>query len=152
MRASDYRIGNYVSIRDEVQYIIGIESNNDWNVEDGLGVYETIRTNLNPMNMSKDGLLYVSEAEPIVLAEDWLEKFGFEPIHEAKDEFRFTDNENGFRLELSEYYKKDGRAVFYYNLPGSDNHTCIAYCKYVHQLQNLYYSLSGKELTIKSGV
>ncbi len=40
-RAREYRIGNYVTVRGVIQYIIGIESNNDWNVEDGLGAFET---------------------------------------------------------------------------------------------------------------
>ena len=150
-RAREYRIGNYVTVRGVIQYIIGIESNNDWNVEDGLGAFETIRTNVNPMNMSKDGLLYVSEVEPIPLTEDALLSFGFVSMPETKDEFRFTDNDEGFRLEVSEYFIKDGRAVFYYNKPyKNQNHTCIAYCKYVHQLQNLYHALSGKELTTKN--
>ena len=51
MRAREYRIGNYVTVRGVIQFIIGIESNNDWNVEDGLGAFETIRTNVNPMNI-----------------------------------------------------------------------------------------------------
>ena len=33
-RAREYRIGNYVTVRGVIQFIIGIESNNDWNVED----------------------------------------------------------------------------------------------------------------------
>lgn len=130
MRAREYRIGNYVTVRGVIQFIIGIESNNDWNVEDGLGAFETIRTNVNPMNMSKDGLLYVSEAEPIPLTEEWLLKFdwnGYKPLH-------FNSN---FEID------KEGRLYCNSDYKGVN-------VKYVHQLQNLYFALTGKELTTKN--
>lgn len=133
MRAREYRIGNYVTVRGVIQFIIGIDSNNDWNVEDGLGVFETIRTNVNPMNMSKDGLLYVSEAEPIPLTEDALLGFGFEVksasvTHNYSYNIGFFVLTNGLRNNIS----YDGYGIVY-----------------VHQLQNLFYSLTNTELTLK---
>ena len=143
-RAREYRIGNYVTVRGVIQYIIGIESNNDWNVEDGLGAFETIRTNVNPMNMSKDGLLYVSEAEPIPLIEEWLDKFGFGSKYKS---VHTHWNYCGFGIEQKSDVADDGgelptEQVFYYDYKYE--------IKYVHQLQNLYHALCGKELTIKN--
>lgn len=129
MRAREYRIGNYVRVRGVIQFIIGIDSNNDWNVEDGFGAFETIRTNVNPMNMSKHGLLYVSEAEPIPLTGDALLGFGFVSFWKdfIKDGIILHNRKRGFVVN-----KK------------------IPIIKYVHQLQNLYHALCGKELTTKN--
>jgi hypothetical protein len=145
MRARDYRIGNYVTIPGEVQYIIGIESNMDWNDEYGFASHlETIRTNLNPMNMSKDGLMYVSEAEPIPLTEEWLEKFGFNSKYKSiHTQWNFYD----FYIHQKSDVDDDGgdlptEQVFYYDFRYE--------IKTVHQLQNLYHSLTGKELTLKT--
>ena len=71
--------------------------------------------------------------EPIPLTEEWLLKFGFKrfPWGLVAGNLLFKDNlkcteltfevGNGFRVEI----------------------------KYVHQLQNLYFCLCGKELTLK---
>ena len=92
--------------------------------------------------------LYESKKEeppynPIPLTEEWLLKFGFKrspannsiylPVPELKAEIHYEM----FRKQL----------------------VCVLYCstgsfipndiKYVHQLQNLYFALTGEELTIK---
>jgi hypothetical protein len=78
--------------------------------------------------------------EPIPLTEEWLVKFGFE--------------EDGFIAEYFDVdtYKKNGFA-FYYSPIGDSLASFglaeIIFPKYVHQLQNLYFALTGEELTIK---
>lgn len=71
--------------------------------------------------------------EPIPLTEEWLLKFGFEKIggwddYEGyiKDEVEIALNE---KYPFENYLQKE--------------------LKHVHQLQNLYFALTGKELTIK---
>lgn len=129
MKANELRVGNYLQIEGKCY---------EFELSDFHSLYQ---------DKIDFGKIDLYPFEPIPLTEEWLIKFGFESIYETKDEFRFTDNKEGFRLELSEYFKNDGRAVFYYNKPyKNENHTCIAYCKYVHQLQNLYFALTGDEL------
>ena len=72
--------------------------------------------------------------EPIPLTPEWLEKFGFENGVEFQGGRLFYENE-GITLEA----------------PNAGN--CLDFglpCKYVHQLQNLYFALTGNELTLNN--
>ena len=83
---------------------------------------------------------------PVELTPDILEAAGFGVNKD--NSFGYINENEGILIELGDFYEDDGRAVFYYNLPDTDNSTCIAYCKYLHQLQNLYWCLCGEELQI----
>lgn len=79
---------------------------------------------------------YVSEGyvNPIPLTEEWLLKFGF--------------TKHGFDDPLDLYWCHP-------NLIGAINERCLIYdysrlkIQYVHQLQNLYFALTGEELVCK---
>lgn len=73
---------------------------------------------------------------PIPLTEDWLVKFGF-----IDDQISFELN--GFMLG---WYRND---EFYYLPTNQITVRNKIQIKYVHQLQNLYFALTGEELTIK---
>jgi len=68
---------------------------------------------------------------PIPLTEEWLLKFGFE----ITDNFQTKD-----RFQT---HKQDGFFWFEYGY-------IVVELNYVHQLQNLYFALTGEELTIKN--
>lgn len=72
--------------------------------------------------------------EPILLTEEWLIKFGFE-----------TDGITFWKSKADIGHFKDCFAYIPCGL-ASQRRTEI---KYVHQLQNLYFALTGEELTIK---
>lgn len=99
--------------------------------------------------VSKDGEIYEADFitirmtenyEPIPLTEEWLIKFGFESIN-THGLVTFDKGRLSIHLPCSHY--KNGRTYF--------NSWCIIEhsVKYVHQLQNLYFALTGEELTIK---
>ena len=71
------------------------------------------------------------EIEPIPLTEEWLLKFGFE-----HREFSF-DKGTFFLM------KRTGKPEYLYQA-----HTKRFQVKSVHQLQNLYFDLTGAELTV----
>jgi len=73
--------------------------------------------------------------EPIPLTEEWEVKFGFEQTSEYSIEL----NISGYCLEVQ---FKWGNKTFY-------NGAEIKPLLYVHQLQNLYFSLTQTELEIK---
>ena len=77
---------------------------------------------------------------PILLTEEILLKFGF-----IKDEWCFTFPFNGGHTQygLEWYGDKLGFST-------SDGLTKETWIYYVHQLQNLYFALTGKELTFKN--
>ena len=73
--------------------------------------------------------------EPIPLTEEWLLKFGFE-FYEGEKTF-FNDSYERNRVRLN--YRED-KKIFYWE----DRNNMEL--KYVHQLQNLYFALTGEEL------
>ena len=80
---------------------------------------------------------------PIKLTEEWLLKFGFDLITKGSDE-------SGY---IKEYYLLDNLTIVYdenFDLSiCSDLGICpfLKNFKLVHQLQNLYFALTGEELT-----
>lgn len=104
-------------------------------------------------------LLYIIECEeaskeisiePIPMDEKWLLKFGFDNINlkyhgndeiiglylENIDSYLTFDN-NEWRLEQDDDWRDGG------------NHHDLPNIEFVHQFQNLYFALTGKELTLK---
>jgi hypothetical protein len=77
------------------------------------------------------GCFTLKEINPMPLTEEWLLKFGFE----ITDNFQTKD-----RFQT---HKQDGIIWFEYGY-------IVVELNYVHQLQNLYFSLTGEELTIKN--
>lgn len=86
----------------------------------------------------------ISEVEPIPLTPEWLEKFGF--TKDMGGGGGLLEFENGFIC----FYDMEAPLVAYTNerIKGAP----MPHLKYVHQLQNLYFSLTGEELTIKEKV
>ena len=81
------------------------------------------------------------DCKPIPLTEEWLIKFGF-----GISEF---DNEMIDNVSLKDVvigYNYD-RGIL--ELEGETESLYLNHIKHVHQLQNLYFALTGEELTIK---
>jgi len=74
------------------------------------------------------------KTQPILLTEEWLLKFGFE-FNNLNETYFFE--KFSFRLYLREN-------ELYHNWMGGN-----VFIKHVHQLQNLYFALTGEELKIK---
>lgn len=84
---------------------------------------------------------YMDFKEGIPLTPEWLERFGFYKVGE--DDWRISE----FRIRFTEF---DQPA---FNLwTNGDSEFCESIgqdIKYVHQLQNLYFALTGEELELK---
>lgn len=89
-----------------------------------------------------------SMVEPIPLSPEWLESFGFRSdlkdwywLPTGKNSY-IAANPHGFYLSVTdpddETFKTD-----------KDEFADKLEIEYVHQLQNLYFALTGKELTLK---
>lgn len=121
MNYKELRIGNLINYNDGGIYVVTGIHEFGLDVED-----ENETTYMEHENFS-----------PIQLTEEWLLKFGFDkcefniPKKYKKQGCNFSvkfRNENGFTVE----YKH--------------GHVCL---KHVHQLQNLYFALTGEELTLQ---
>jgi hypothetical protein len=122
MKAEDLRLNNWVEIKDqEVKTYAQVE---------GIGNLQHVA-----------GQLWsIEELEPIPLTEEWLTRFGF--------------NDDGFKqyefINWGIKVKKDPHAISESNwivFHGFMNQFSeLVSLKHVHQLQNLYFALTGEEL------
>lgn len=124
MDQSELRLGNWVSYRGEKE---GIVSN--------LGVhgFETERA----WNGFAFGSSDVDEYEGIPLTPEWLEKAGAEKIRESRYFIGINPITDDYLMVIGG--NADG---FYFQNAGHP-------LRFVHQLQNLYFALSGEELQFK---
>lgn len=145
IKASDLRIGNYVQPKDvNLGYGFKTMRRNPTKV---LEVREnTIVSFKNDFVCQEEKL---DELEPILLTLEILVKCGFEPFPFDADE----NHEEYFRLRVD---KMDGQIVYYQyknEFYVSAHHSPDFYgvevkLKYLHELQNLFFILSGNELDI----
>ena len=120
MKASELRIGNWIKNPVDKQQIIYVTRD---------------ATGFGPIRESPQMAHPFAYCHPIPLTEEWLEKFGF----------KHTDAgwSNGTRANLIKMLSGG------YMLPSFGQHDFVTELKYVHQLQNLFFALTGEELTIK---
>ena len=76
------------------------------------------------------------ELQPIPITEEWLLRFGFEP-------FYINGKLTHYRIGL--YFIKFDGEDFYFELGKG----MIIEVKHIHQLQNIYFALTQKELELK---
>lgn len=135
MEAKELRVGNYVN--------------------DNLLVCEILCDGVNLTNSDYDQIatyLY-DELCPIPLTEEWLIRFGFErngtqhilesPIYTISLGCDDDEGKVEYTLDIDWW----NFSVFIWA-----NETKSIKIEYVHQLQNLYHILTGKELTIQDGI
>ena len=79
--------------------------------------------------------------EPIELTEEWLLKFGFEKDIDSWF-YSFDYDENKETFKIFERAKENIYSIIDVNNFGIE-------IKYAHRLQNIYFALTDKELTIK---
>jgi hypothetical protein len=119
--ASEFRIGNLVYFFKETPVMIIAISSEELYLTQGCGF-------INPK---------IDECEPIPLTEEWLLKLGFQ-----KEKEHYT------------WYFKGKVIINVFNYIAyklnANGYTRYESFKYVHQLQNLYFALTGEELTFKS--
>jgi hypothetical protein len=84
------------------------------------------------------------KAEPIPLTEEWLLKFGFEMIEDKTEEVWYWAYKD-FVLEPTFFCFGYASPIVFDLIRVNEENPLI----YVHQLQNIYFALTGEELEIK---
>jgi len=135
MKANEFRIGNLVERDGNILEVIRV-------AKDGIVNYDLVRKSQG-MHVNSGNVI------PIPLTEEWLLKFGFEKIDRR----------------INETYEKDLGAFYFqiilmnddksYNVRFSNDtfkeegdRVGLGLIYYVHQLQNLFFVLTGEELKI----
>ncbi len=96
---------------------------------DSIGMFGNVRLTTSDYHCESSTLF---DCDPIQLTEEWLLRFGFEKVNHY-----FQINEFWVYFRLRDYKYVFRHCVKTFEI------------KYVHQLQNLYYALTGEELTLK---
>jgi len=133
MKANELRIGNYINVPETKQCPFRIDLF-DY-VTNGIGKFgQIISKDIHPLTW------YLQDLSPIPLTEEWLLKFGFYFDLKTDYDGYWKKYKEGFEIRI---YKFEDYFEYGWQL----GHDPIK-IKYVHQLQNLYFSLTGEELTI----
>lgn len=124
IEAGSIRIGNW------------FEHNTEWNYAGHNGLFQWEDRDWYALGEST---LCLRNASPVTLTEDWLLNFGFEKnerhVHEMHPWIDYTLK--GIRIQLP---------YFTFNFGDEDEQDVDI--QFIHQLQNLYHSLTGNELTL----
>lgn len=144
MKASELRVGNYIKYKDEILFI------QDVSMFRGRYCSNLFKSVFDSFPKHYSQLL--TSLKPIQLTEEWLDKFGFERGGYDLIEVWHPDND---RFSMVGYLDEENEDERYLGWNYNHNGT-IDECdssrieiKHVHQLQNLYFALTGKELEIK---
>ena len=93
------------------------------------------------------GIDHAQNFSPIPLTEEWLRRFGFKKDLTGKDfYFKFYGVVGIMHFSNAVNSTSDGGWYNYEPIIGARHGEQF---KYVHQLQNLYFALTGEELTVK---
>jgi hypothetical protein len=138
MQANELRIGNLASINTgstgmKICEILGIINNK-------------VAVEINVRIVSVE----MGNVEAIALTEEWLLKFGFEKVRDEKSPYPdgdYTLVHKKFTVYTKEHFTYNSIHGWWFFNKQLDNQDL---CKYVHQLQNLYFALTGEELTISA--
>ena len=139
MKATDLRIGNLVSPTEELKKEF-------WE-----NVYEIMPDVIEVSQTAKDGIIHcifdgeydfdIKQLQSIKLTKQWLIDFGFVPYLRVAHKIRlnkFTELVLDLDRHCIVHIKEEYNSIE------------IGKIEYVHELQNLYYALSGgEELTLK---
>ncbi len=126
MKVEDLRIGNFINHNDDFHTVEEICFDGWLQLDNG---------QLNT---------YISECTPIDLIEKWIKRFGFV---EKGNCFNFSrKDELGHEFGDFAISKYDDTQVKIWR---GERYCGVVHCQFVHELQNLFFVLTGKELILK---
>ena len=128
MKAEELRIGNWVNYK-----YWNPEPHNEQYLFQSVEIIGFLKDQFYFNFKGRKEVEKVSDLHPIPLTEDWLLKFGF-----VSNPYQDRYEKGDIDVECD---KTKGETILW--LAGAP------YIKYIHQLQNLFYALTGEELTIK---
>jgi len=125
MKSTELRIGNLVAHKHLKGGVLYDYDSITFIVENAISI-----------NSAKHVGRTIDSVKPIPLTEEWLIKFGFE--------YKEMYYQSEYLVALNDCFMIIERVngLFYVDAPNNE-------LKHVHQLQNIYFSLTGEELTIK---
>ena len=133
MTAVELRIGNLVDLGNRIAKVIEINH---------------LACVVVDLEETQDTIEDYDRTKPIPLTEEWLLKFGFELEHEFTNAYKLYTTKHPY--DCSNITYSINEKMLRFSNGENKGSTLIPHIKYVHQLQNLYFALTGEELTFKS--
>lgn len=134
MKITDLRNGNYLMAIDDVVVVNAVINSGERVYTDLLDVGETSFVDY-PLSFLK----------PISITDTWLQNLGFESNGDEHEEEWYQKDEPLFGYKITDMAEIGDGHIW-------DGAFTDAPCKHVHQLQNLYYALTGNELSFKTKI
>ena len=134
---SELRRGNLISTVLGYAQILSVPYEGDFG---GLG-------SMKCLTKKEPNLYRLEKIEPITITEEWLIKLGFERKNNYPNEILAIRDERylGCWLGISKSLFENWT---FYKGSWIDNKVNIVEIKHIHQLQNIYFDISGKELIL----
>ncbi len=123
MQATELRLNNLLIYGDEIVPVMGMENSNN---------------NL-LVKIDSDTAIDHRNLKPIALTAEWLQRLGFKEAYRSSSRIRF-DLPNYCRYDFDLDSNKILQGFLYFGN--------YIKCNYLHQLQNIYFTLTGEELKI----
>ena len=137
MKSTELRIGNFIHHN--------IDNAKNGFVNDYLTVCEIYKNGISTEYKNEDEsiqrVLGKKNYNPIPLTEEWIVKFGFER-RDVKDKISY-EKHYPYWMRLKKGLKRNGYAFVLEGFKGYAQQI-----RYIHQLQNLYFAMYGKELEL----
>ncbi|UOU97764.1 hypothetical protein MUU74_14830 [Chryseobacterium daecheongense] len=125
MNVADLKIRNLVEYKNQIFTIAEIFQNNEKNY------FVRIENDTQSVSVPAEAI------KPIKITEEWLEKFGFSRTYSSAQRIRYERPEPFIKYDIDLSSRKivDGLKIY-----GN-----AIRCKYIHEFQNIFASLFGKE-------
>ena len=139
MKANELRIGNW--IEHDGMFLELYDFNNSLS----LVTFKTSPTTTHSPGINKANI------KPITLTEEWLKRFGFKQIKRYDQSNDGTGYLWSWSNDVIWFDKRENSQPFlslYFRSRTTDKDKYKNQLLYVHQLQNLYFALTGEELTL----
>jgi len=134
MKANELRIGNYLNFQIYKTLFQGIVTNISNQKVVLATQLEDNKTRLDSLNTDSLNII------PIPLTEEWLLKYGF-----MEGKYQGQILVSPFETVTQGKFLGEWQVILLASVP----HSLRNRIKYVHQLQNLYFALTGEELEVK---
>lgn len=126
MNVADLKIKNLVEYKNQIYNITEIFQDND-----GKNYFVKIENDIHSFSVPAESI------KPIQITEEWLEKFGFLRTYSSEQRIRYERPETFIKYDIDLNSKKivDGLKIYGNSIR----------CKYIHEFQNIFSCLFGKE-------
>jgi hypothetical protein len=126
MNVADLKIKNLVEYKNQIFNITEIFQDNE-----GKNYFVKIENDIHSFSVPAESI------KPIQITEEWLEKFGFLRTYSSEQRIRYERPETFIKYDIDLNSKKivDGLKIYGNSIR----------CKYIHEFQNIFSCLFGKE-------